>query len=59
MLATWSAATRLPRGRYGHAVVATPDGRIYVLGGSRGTSTDETSMEGAQSAVVDVFVPDP
>jgi len=30
---TWSAAAPMPVARYFHAVVAGPDGRIYVIGG--------------------------
>jgi len=44
---TWSAAAPMPVARYFHAVVAGPDGRIYVIGGccTGGAGTDFSAVD--------------
>ena len=50
---TWSKAASLVNGRFDHAAVSLPDGRIFILGGERGGDTTNTT------GVVEVYVPDP
>ncbi|HEY5922909.1 MAG TPA: kelch repeat-containing protein [Kofleriaceae bacterium] len=47
----WSRAPNLPAGRYGHAAVTLPDGRIFVIGGRRALTT----TSGEQTPLVEVL----
>jgi N-acetylneuraminic acid mutarotase len=53
----WSRAASMPAGRYGHAVVTMPDGRIYVMGGQRAKFPQSVPNDSEQSPIVEVLMP--
>jgi N-acetylneuraminic acid mutarotase len=54
---TWSRASSMPAGRYGHAAVTMPDGRIVVIGGQRAVNPPSVPNDSTQSPIVDVLTP--
>jgi len=55
----WTSGASLPAGRWAHAAVRAPDGKIYLLGGQRAVIPPSVPNDSEQSGIVDVFVPDP
>ncbi len=54
---TWSRASSMPAGRYGHAAVTLPDGKIVVIGGQRAVNPPSVPNDSTQSPIVDVLTP--
>ena len=54
---SWSRVANLPAGRYGHAAVTLPDGRIFVIGGRRAVIPPSVPNESEQTPLVEVLTP--
>jgi len=53
----WTVAASMPAGRYGHASVTMPDGKIYVLGGRRAVIPPLAPNQSEQTELVEVLTP--
>ena len=54
---TWSKAASLPSGRWAHQSVLAPNGKIYVVGGTRAVANPSVPGQGGDTKVVEVFTP--
>ena len=54
---TWSRVASLPSGRWAHASVVSPQGKVYVFGGTRAVANPSVPNQGGDTKVVEVFTP--
>jgi N-acetylneuraminic acid mutarotase len=54
---SWSEVASLPQGRWAHASAVSPQGKIYVFGGTRAVANPQVPNQGGDTKVTEVFTP--